>query len=304
MSLVFVCCALAIVFSFAPLSSSKPANRARELDKYARRLGVAVPAELSDRLLVRLIRRERALLTGGLTGIGLAVIAALLLPGGFDAAYVPVLVFAGLGVGSAVGAALASSTSALRPLAGPRVARPTTPVYADYVPAVERWSGRLLPALAVLAVFAAWIALSVGALGDARLTAAYIWTSAGACLAYAAASGLMASALLSRRILDRGQPSASATELAWNDGLRAQALRDLHAVPIVLGFVSLLSTFFDIGSLSDYAGGGATAAAVGVVLLAVLMAGGVTLFIVDLASRPQQYYWRRLWTDRAVGTSA
>lgn len=303
MSFVFVCCALAIVFSFTPLSSSKPANRARELDKYARRLGVAVPVDSSDRIIARLIRRERALLAGGLTGIVLAVIAALLLPAGFDAAYVPVLVFAGLGVGSAIGAALASSTSALSILVGPRVARPTTPVYADYVPPLERWSGRLLPALALFAVLAAWVAFSVGALGDARLTAGYIFTSAGAWLAYAAVVGLMVCALLSRRILDRGQPSASATELAWDDGLRSQALRDLQAVPVTLGFVSLLSTFFDIGSLSDYAGGGATAALVGLGLLAVLLAGGTTLLIVDIASRPQQHYWRRLWTDRAVGTS-
>ena len=304
MSLVFAFCAVAIVFSLTPLSSSKPANRARELDKYARRLGVAVPDDSADRIIGRLIRRERALLAGGLTGIVIAVVAALLLPAGFDAAYVPVLLFAGLGVGSAVGAALASSTSALRPLVGPRVARPATPVYADYVPPLERWSGRLLPALALFAVFAAWLAFSVGALGDARLTTSYIWASAGAWLAYAAAAGLMISVLLSRRILDRGQPSASVTELAWNDGLRSQALRDLHAVPLSLGFVSLLSTFFDIGSLSDYAGGGATAALVGLGLLAVLLAGGTTLLILDIASRPQQHYWRRLWTDRAVSTSA
>ena len=304
MSFVFVCCALAIVFSFTPLSSSKPANRARELDKYARRLGVAVPDDGADRIIGRLIRRERALLAGGLTGIVLAVIAAFLLPGGFDAGYVPVLVFAGLGVGSAIGAALASSTSALSTLVGPRVARPTTPVYADYVPPLERWSGRLLPALALLAVLAAWVAFSVGVLGDARLTTSYIWTSAGAWLAYAAAAGLLVSALLSRRILDRGQPSASVTELAWNDGLRSQALRDLHAVPVTLGFVSLLSTFFDIGFQFDYAGGVATAVAVGVGIPAVLLAGGFTLLLVDIASRPQQYYWRRLWTNRAVGTSA
>lgn len=304
MSLVFALCALAIVFSFTPLSSSKPANRARELDKYARRLGVAVPVDGVDRIIERLIRRERALLTGGLTGIVLAVVAALLLPGGFDATYVPVLLFAGLGVGSAIGAALASSTSALSTLVGPRVARPATPVFADYVPPLERWSGRLLPALALLAVLAARVAFSVGALGDARLTTSYIWTSAGAWLAYAAAVGLVASVLLSRRILDRGQPSASTTELAWNDGLRSQALRDLQAVPVTLGFVSLLSTFFDIGSLSDYAGGGATAAVVGLGLLAIVMAGGTTLLIVNIASRPQQYYWRRLWADRTVGTSA
>ena len=304
MSFVFVCCALAIVFSFTPLSSSRPAKRARELDKYARRLGVAVPDDGADRIIGRLIRRERGLLAGGLTGIVLAVLAALLLPGGFDAGYMPVLVFAGLGVGSAIGAALASSTSALSTLVGPRVARPTTPVYADYVPPLERWSGRLLPVLALLAVLAAWVAFSVGALDDARLTTMYIWTSAGAWLAYAAAAGLLVSVLLSRRILDRGQPSASVTELAWNDGLRSQALRDLHAVPITLGFVSLLSAFFDIGFQFDYAGGVATAVAVGVGIPAVLLAGGLTLLLVDIASRPQQHYWRRLWTNRATGTSA
>lgn len=300
MSFVFVCCAIAIVFSFTPLSSSKPAKRGRELDKYARRLGVAVPVDTADRIIGQLIRRERALLTGGLTGIVLAVLTALLLPGGFDAGYVPVLVFGGLGVGSAIGAALASSASALTSLTGPRVARSSTPGYADYVPPLERWSGRLLPALALLAVLAAWIAFNVGALGDALLTSAYIWTSAGAWLAYAAVAGLLVSEALSRRILDRGQPAASATDLAWSDGLRAQALRDLHAVPTTLGFVSILATFLDIGSLSDYQGGGATAAIVGYALLTLLVSAGLTLLIVDLTSKPQQHYWRRLWADRAV----
>jgi MFS family permease len=304
MSLVFVFCALAVAFSFTPLSSSKPVNRARELDKYARRLGVAVPSDGADRLVARLIRRERALMIGGLTGIALATLIAWVLPGGFDAAYVPVLIFAGLGVGSASGAALASARSALQPLTGQRIARPTTPIYADYVPPLERWSGRILPGLALGAVLAAWIAFSIGVLGDARLSTAYIWGSAGAWLAYAAVAGLLVSALLSRRILDRGQPSASATELAWNDGLRAQALRDLQAVPVTLGFVSLLSTFFDIGSLSDYAGGGATAALVGLGLLAVLTAAGVVLLIVNISSKPQQHYWRRLWSERAIGGSA
>jgi hypothetical protein len=300
MSFVFVCCAIAIVFSFTPLSSSKPAKRAGELDKYARRLGVAVPVDTADRIIGQLIRRERALLTGGLTGIVLAVLTALLLPGGFNAGYVPVLVFGGLGVGSAIGAALASSASALTSLTGPRVARSSTPGYADYVPPLERWSGRLLPALALVAVLAAWIAFTVGALGDARLTSAYIWTSAGAWLAYAAVAGLLVSEALARRILDRGQPAASATDLAWSDGLRAQALRDLHAVPTTLGFVSILATFLDIGSLSDYQGGGATAAIVGYALLTLLVSAGLTLLILDLASKPQQHYWRRLWADRAV----
>ncbi|WP_199190145.1 hypothetical protein [Cryobacterium sp. N22] len=290
--------------AFTPLSSSKPANRARELDAYARRLGVAVPVDTAEGLIGQLIRRERALLTGGGTGIAIAVITALLLPGGFNAGYVPVLIFAGLGVGSAIGAALASAVSAFTRLAGPRVARSSIPGYADYVPPLERWSGRVLPALALLAVLAAWIAFSVGALGDARLSSAYIWGSAGAWLAYASVAGLVVSEVLSRRILDRGQPSASATDLAWNDGLRSRALRDLHAVPIVLGFVSVLSTFFDIGFQADYAGGVATAAAVAVGIPATLMAGGITLLILDLTSRPQQHYWRRLWADRATGTPA
>ncbi|TFC46973.1 MULTISPECIES: hypothetical protein [Cryobacterium] len=302
MSFVFLCCAIAIMSAFTPLSSSKPANRPRELDAYARRLGVAVPVDTAERITGQLICRERALLTGGVIGVGLAVITALLLPGGFDAGYVPVLIFGGLGVGSSVGAALASAASAFTPFAGPRVARSSIPGYADYVPPLERWSGRVLPALALLAILAAWIAFSVGALGDARLSSAYIWGSAGAWLAYASIAGLLVSEALSRRILDRGQPSASATDLAWNDGLRSRALRDLHAVPITLGFVSVLSTFFDIGFLGDYSGGVATAAVVGVGIPAILLAGGITLFIVDITSKPQQHYWRRLWADRAAGS--
>jgi predicted membrane protein len=303
-SVVFVCCAIAIVFSFTPLASSTPAKRPRELDKYARRMGVAVPVDLEKRITARLIRRERALLAGGLTGIVLAVLAALVLPGGFDAGYVPVLIFAGLGIGSALGAALASTTSALRPMTGPRVARPTTPVRADYVPSLELWSGWLLPLVALATLTGAWIAFSIGALGQARLTPGYIWTSAGAWLASASVAGLLLSELLSRRILAQGQPSTSATDLAWNDALRGQALRDLHAIPIVLGLVSTLMTFFDVASLSDYQGDGTIAAVVGMGLLVVLITGATTLTVVDYATKPQQHFWRRLWADRASETSS
>jgi predicted membrane protein len=302
MSLVFVLCAIAIVFSFTPLASSKPATRPRELDKYARRMGIAVPADIEDRIVARLIRRERALLAGGLTGIILAVLVSLVLPGGFAAGYVPVLVFGGLGIGSALGAALASSSTALIPPTGPRVARPTTPVLGDYVPTLESRCARLLPAVALAAVAGAWIAYSAGALGDARLTSGYIWTSAGAWLAYASVAALLVAGLLSRRILDRGQPASSATDLAWNDALRAQALRDLHAMPVVLGLVSALSTFFDVGSLADYRGDGATAGLIGMALLLLLVTLTVLLTVVGFVGKPQQHFWRRLWSDRSSET--
>jgi hypothetical protein len=304
MSVVFLLCAITVVVSQAPLTASKAANRARELDKYARRMGVAVPAEIEHRVTARLLRRERLLTIGGLVGIAVATGVSLLLPGGFDAPYVGVLVFAGAGVGGAAAAAVASSTSELFPLTGPRVARSTVPGHADYVPPLERLGSRLLPPLAILTIVTAAVALHVGALGEARFTPAYLWGSVGAWLAYAAVAGLVFAELLARRILRAGQPAATTTDLAWNDALRAQALRDLATAPIMFGFTSILVTFLDVGSLSDYRGAGAPAAAVGFGLLALIATVGCVLLVTDLVSKPQQHYWRRLWADRSAGARA
>jgi hypothetical protein len=304
MSVVFLLCAITVVVSQAPLTASKPAHRARELDKYARRMGVAVPAEIEQRVTARLLRRERLLTIGGLVGIAAATGVALLLPAGFDAPYVGVLLFAGAGVGGSAAAALASSTSELSPITGPRVARSTVPAHADYVPTLERLGSRLLPPLALLTLVAAAVALNVGALGEARLTPAYLWSSVGAWLAYAAVAALVFAELLAGRILRTGQQATNTTNLAWNDALRSQALRDLSTAPIVFGFSSIVVIFFDVGSLSDYQGAGALAAVVGLVLLVLIATAGCALLVVDLVSKPQQHYWRRLWAGRAAGAPA
>jgi hypothetical protein len=304
MSVIFLFCAIAVVAAQAPLTASRPATRARELDKYARRMGVAVPAEIEQRVTARLLRRERLLTIGGFIGIAVATGAAFLLPGGFNAPYVGVLIFAGAGVGGATAAAVASSASELSPLTGPRVARSTVPGHADYVPALERLGSRLLPPLALVTIIGAAVALNIGALGDARFTPAYLWNSVGAWLAYASVAGLVLAELLARRILGTGQQAADSTDLAWNDALRGQALRDLATAPVVFGFTSILVTFLDVGSRSDYQGAGATAAAVGLGVLALIAAAGCALLVADLVSKPQQHYWRRLWADRASGAAA
>jgi hypothetical protein len=174
------------------------------------------------------------------------------------------------------------------------VARSTVPGHADNVPPLERLGSRLLPPLAILTTVAAAVALHVGALGEARFTPAYLWGAVGAWLAYAAVAGLVFAELLARRILRAGQPAATTTDLAWNDALRAQALRDLATAPIMFGFTSILVTFLDVGSLSDYRGAGAPAAAVGFALLALIATVGCVLLVTDLVSKPQQHYWRRL----------
>ncbi|MEJ5915412.1 hypothetical protein [Pseudokineococcus sp. 1T1Z-3] len=302
-----------------------PARRQHRLERLARRAalpaapasaGGDLPDDLVERLRARVVARDLAGLAGGLAGLVLTTVLLALGPelgrrgaelevgaagGGFalDVSMLPVAGVLLVLLGQQVGVLLVAGRQALaRPDGGgPRVARATAPVLADYVPRLETTLVRLVslvPLLAALVVGAAWLALPAGPR-----------SGEGAVLAVAALAALLQVGveLLCRRVLDQPQPARSAVELAWDDVLRARLLRDLVPVPLLLGAfaggllaVAALPPVVAALGLSD--GRAVAAVAFGVMLL--VLAVALVLLVSVVSRSAEQHVRRRLWSTPAA----
>jgi hypothetical protein len=274
-----------------------PAYRAFAARRFGHAVWLAMP---SDELLASVERRlSRRAVAGALGGlVALPVVVAVLslveppAPGDSDFAATFVLVggyFAGIAVGSAANA-----------LTEPRAARESSVNYAraqavelsDYVAPIERLGARVAVALSVvlggvLTALAAIIGDSRGSDGSGFVGSIII-----------VALGLLSLVLFevgSRSLLSRGRPASSPTELAWDDALRASALRDLVTAPLALGTYGLLA----VGGELANGYGGATSVVGAAVLIAIVVAGFAALVFATV-TRLQRYYLRRLWPELAA----
>ncbi len=254
----------------------------------SRRLGLALPPELMETVRRRVTRRTFA----GAAGAFLATVAAVaVLTAGVVTPlrdigtiwFVLGAYFAGLSVGAAL--------SAVTEQPGgddtrPRVARAGAVTVADYVAPVDRIGARVVVGLAALALLISAVVAGNG--GELpRLTT-------GVAIVALAVASLVFFEIASRRIIDRGQPVGSTAELAWDDALRASALRDIITAPIVLGFWGL------VFNASDHANEGGPAGTVTLIVLAILLASAFGVALFSLTTRPAQHYLRRLWPDVAA----
>jgi hypothetical protein len=235
---------------------------------FARRAGLT---EVTPELVRRVTRRRRFVVAGTLLGIAAT--------GPLDLWLVPA--YAGL----ALGAVADAVTRPGPPPGGPRVARATTARITDYVPpwlvGVAVAAAALAPLLALLRAVAPRADVDTGPV--ARLTGA----GAG-WLVLAAAAGLAVSLGLARVVVGRRQPAGSAAELAADDALRAQGVRDVLHVTAVTSFsvgwaLSLRLLEPDVTGLARRVGG-----AVPLLLLVGLAAVGWTH---ELTGGPR--HWRR-----------
>lgn len=263
-------------------------GRAQLLHGTARRSELRLPpGERAEVVARRLGHRT----TAGALGMSLALLGpALLLPGDLVVGRlelgVPLLLGAGF-LGAAVGTAAHTLLLARRPAtAGPRVARPRDVSLADYVSPLERWSTVVAVSLApVLAAVALLVPRVPGAsepdLGLV-LTAAVLPPLA-----------LAAALVVCRLVLALPQPATSSLELAWDDALRSQSLRDVLTVPLYAGLMgTVLLAAHTAMSLPDRL----ASLAVPVVVLGAMLLLGL-LLVVTLASRPWRHARRRLWPD-------
>lgn len=235
----------------------------RRADAFAERVGL--PAEAVDATLIhRVARRQRFVLAG----VALGLIAGTVLPGDLTLLY----------VGLALGAVLDQLTAPPPPPDTPRVAHATSTRLADYVPgwlfAVVTVLALTGPTLAVLHQTAPRKVQDIAFDPMAGTTATV--------LALTALAGLVVSAGLARLVVRRRQAVGTPAELAADDALRAQAVRDaLHltaAISLAVAFVlSLALAEPDVdGPLRRVAGYTPLVLLLGVILVGVLheLSGG------------------------------
>lgn len=274
------------------------AQSARRADAYARAVDLALDPALAPTVARRLQRRERAGAVGTLVG-GVAAAAAMApLADDDTGAYQVLALVLGMMAGNACGQGLATWRETRRPgPAGPRVARVAVPAHGDYVAPHER--------------VGAWVTAGIGVV----VGVVFLLAPRPAALTGPLPVGLAVVAivlpplavlldeLVARRLLDRPQVAASATELAWDDALRARALRDLVGVPLSTGFFAAASV---LGVAGDGLTGGWPAnPAVGVVSgsYLLLLMGGVVMAVVTEAARPRRHFRRRLWPTDDVAAA-
>ncbi|WP_418605332.1 hypothetical protein [Georgenia sp. SUBG003] len=100
---------------------------------------------------------------------------------------------------------------------------------------------------------------------------------------------------VARRVLATPQRAETTLELAWDDALRARALRDMVTVPLTVG---LLAPLVLLGAVGDGIVGGwpenpASGLVSGLMFLVLLVA--LAACVVSLAQRPERYFRQRLW---------
>lgn len=295
MNPAYLAVVIAVLLACAPLlSSTTPRQRRKALDRYARRMNLALTPEVEPRVIGRVAAYERATLIGGVIGsvVGLAVGRALP-PAPDSGTWTPLAVLVGLGVGAMVATVTTATVGTLHHAPGRRVARISAPTMNDYVPPLERWFAPTALACAGLALLGAAIALSTGVVQSPDLSAADVFSSPGAVFGYLGAAGFLTARLLGHRILGAGQPAADQHELAWDDALRAATLRGLLTLPGALSTLSVLTTFLRLGAHvtnpPEFVG------VIGGAALMLFICGVVMLATVDAFSRPSQHYWRQLW---------
>lgn len=303
MKFAYIAVLIAVLLASAPLLSSKSAwQREKALNRYARRMNLALTTEVRPRVISRIATYERSLLIGGvggsLAGFGLGLVLSH--PQNWGD-WTPLTVFIGLGLGVMLATVTTATFSTLRTGPRQRIARTSAPRITDYVPPVERWYTPVALGCAGLVLLGATIALGIRVLHGDELQAAGMLLSSGAILGYLGFAAHLVAQHLTRRVLDAGQPAASQQELAWDDALRAATLRGLQLLPGSLATLSVLMTFVQLGA--QVTNPPEFVAVVGAVGLILFVCAVAVALIADAVSRPSQHYRRRLWQPaRPVGT--
>lgn len=198
----------------------------RRAQAFAERAGL--PAEAVDATLIhRVIRRQRFVLAGVVLGLA----AAPYVPGDLALLY----------VGLALGAVADQLTTPPPPPGTPRVAHATSTRLADYVP------GWLFAVVTAAALTGPVLAVLFQIAPRKEQAVAFVPTSGVAAtgLGLTSLAGLAVSVGLARLVVRRRQAVGSPAELAADDALRSQAVRDaLHltaAISLAVAFVLSLA---------------------------------------------------------------
>lgn len=258
----------------------------------ARRVGFDLDPVVADSVVPRLANRLLVGAVGGVTGG--ATITLWLAGAGLTGG--PAWFFVWCGVGVLLGRSVVLAGLALieawraAPEPGPRVARASRPLLADYVAAPERGLAVVMSVLPALLLAGRWA--TSGSTATPHATAAN--TVAVPLLV------LLAGGLLARQITTRPQPAASPRALAWNDALRARTLRDVVAAVALVGvsYSLLLTGVLSIVPFTTPPVSPVVTTSIAVVLLTC----GILASRSALTPSPGAQFKRRLWAhDPAPG---
>lgn len=279
-----------------------PAFRRYAVAQTGTSVGLAVPDQLEPALRRRFTGRMTASLAGALIGLGAAVasLQSGLVPSAESTNVAEFwIVFGGFFTGASVAAAIyALAAKPARP-EGERFARSGAVDLRDYLAPIDRLGARAAVGLGVATLIIASIVSAAG------LTNSNAAISVGGLIVAAGVVALALSELASRRILDRPQPAGSPAELAWDDALRAQSLREIITAPLCLGSWGALAVLFTLIEATDSIGpGGGVTFWISVIGLFLVLAALFVAAAVSIATKPQQHYLRRLWPDVAAAAKA
>ncbi|GGR27287.1 hypothetical protein ACFOE1_06415 [Agromyces mediolanus] len=289
--LVLGCLIITVVLGLGP----RGAAVARARERQARAFELPVPGAEAAGIDVRIRRRRRVRLAAGLTGTALAVLAFLLAfalaapaNGVPEALAFAIAAFvAALAVGSAAGAARLAVEAG-----GSRTAHARARGLADYLPRAQRLGVWCAVAIAAIA----WaVPLALAASGVLALRAVAAAMGAPLVALVAALLALVAAELGGRAIIARAS-GATPIQLAWADGWRSSAVRELFHVPVLFALLSTLASIAVIGYQATgplWEWGQLSAAAL---FGAAVVIAGVAL-LAELVSRPASYFRRRLWRE-------
>lgn len=242
-------------------------RRRRRAATFARRAGL--PA-VSPELVRRVARRQRFVFAGAVLGLAACALVDLWL----------IPVYAGLALG-----AVADAVSRPGPAPGaPRVAHTTSSRLRDYVPA---WLLGATAAAAGCPLVLALLWLFAPQAARDPMDVSPVPDSPVGWLVLAAAAGLAGSLAVARVIVGRRQPAGTPDELAVDDALRAQAVRDVLQVSAV---VSLAVTWLLATAVTDRDGTGPARQLAGWLPVALLVALPVVGTVHEFTSGPK--HWR------------
>lgn len=291
---------VAVLLACAPLlSSATDRQREKSLERYARRMDLALTRYVKPRVVRKITTYERAAVAGGVCGAAIGLIAGIALPVHIlpnDGTITPLLVVIGLGLGMMISTVAAATVSTLRAEPERRIARMTVPAVADYVPALERCFAPLALCCAGLALAGGVIALGTGVVPSDDLNPGQLLYSVGAILGYLGLATYVACLLLARKVLAAGQPATAQQELAWDDALRANSLRGLYRLPSVLAGVAVPVIFVQVAAARSV-NQADTLNFIGGAALIVFVVAALGLIVADVSTHPSRHYRRRLWQD-------
>lgn len=260
---------------------TQPEAVARGADRYATDIGLDLPPALAPAVARRLAARGRVAAVGGLVGgLGTGWAAAPFVADD-PWLYQPLGIVAGSVAGHAIGETVVAWRESRRAVpGGRRVARVTVPTVGDYVRPQERIGGWVMVAAALVAGVVVTGAPGSDALRDTPVGVIAVL------LALPLLSVLLAEGT-ARRLVARPQVADSALALAWDDALRALALRGLVRLP----YAATVGVTFVVFLVRGHGGKAVTESPVDWLLMAIL----VTTAWVPSRQWDVRQFRERLW---------